>query len=87
MKRIFIILFVFILFPSNLFAKSPFDHKKSYDRVLPQIKVRVLPSKPVIFPGEEFKFYISVVLEEGWHIYSLSPFAGNEMLGTKNKTF
>ena len=83
MKRIFIILFVFIYFPSHLFAKSPFDHKKNHDSVLPRIKIEVLPSKSVILPGEEFKFYISVILGEGWHIYSLSPFPGNEMLKTK----
>ena len=83
MKRIFIILFVFIFFPSYLFAKSPFDYKKNHDPVIPRIKIKVLPSKSVILPGEEFKFYISVILEEGWHIYSLSPFAGNKMLETK----
>ena len=83
MKRIFIILFVFILSSSHLFAKSPFDHKDSYDPVLSRIKIKVLPSKSVLFPGEEFKFYISVILEEGWHIYSLSPFARNKMLETK----
>ena len=83
MKRIFIILFVFIFFPSHLFAKSPFDNKKSHDLVLPRIKIKVLPSKSVILPGEEFKFYISVIIHEGWHIYSLSPFAGNKMLETK----
>ncbi len=83
MKRIFLILFVFILFPSYLFAKSPFDNKKEYDPVLPRIKIKVLPSKSVILPGEEFKFYISIILEEGWHIYSLFPSAGNKMLETK----
>ena len=81
MKRIFIILFVFIFFPSHLFAKSPFDRKQ--DTFPPSIKVSVLPSKSVVFPGEEFKFYISVILGVGWHIYSLSPFPGNEMLKTK----
>ena len=83
MKRIFIILFVFIFFPSHLFAKSPFNNKNNYDPVLPRIKVQVLPSKSVLFRGEEFKFYISVILAEGWHIYSLSPFAENKMLKTK----
>ena len=83
MKRIFIILFVFVFFPSQLFSKSPFDYKKNHDPVLPRIKIKVLPSKSVILPGEEFKFYISVILEEGWHIYSLSPFLGNKMLETK----
>ena len=83
MKRIFIILFVFIFFPSYLFAKSPFDYKKNHDPVIPRIKIKVLTSKTVILTGEEFKFYISVILNEGWHIYSLSPFAGNKMLETK----
>ena len=83
MKRIFIILFVFIFFPSHLFSQSPFDHKKNDDSFLPGIKIKVLPSKSVILPGEEFKLYISIILEEGWHIYSLSPFLGNKMLKTK----
>lgn len=81
MKRVLIILFVFILLPSSLFAKSPFDSKQ--DPFPPSIKVSVLPSKPVVFPGQEFKFYVSVIVEEGWHIYSLSPFPGNELLQTK----
>ena len=81
MKRVLIILFVFILLPSSLFAKSPFDSRQ--DPFPPSIKVSVLPSKPVVFPGQEFKFYVSVIVEEGWHIYSLSPFPGNELLQTK----
>ena len=83
MKRVFIILFVFIFFPSHLIAKSPFDQKKNHYPILPRIKINVLASKSVILPGEEFNFYISVILREGWHIYSLSPFAGNKMLETK----
>ena len=81
MKRIFIILFVFIFFPSSLTAKSPFD-RKQYP-IPPSIKVSVLSSKSVVFPGEEFKLYVSVIIEEGWHIYSLSPFPESELLETK----
>ena len=81
MKRVLIILFVFIFFSSLLFAKSPFDVKQK--TFSPSIKVSVLPSKSVVLPGEEFKFYISVIVEEGWHIYSLSPFKGSELLKTR----
>ena len=37
----------------------------------------------MVFPGEEFKFYMSVLIEEGWHIYSLLPLKGSELLATK----
>ena len=83
MKRIFIILFVVIFFPSHLIAQSPFDWKKNNSPVPPLIRVKAMPGKSLVFPGEEFKFYISVIIEEGWHIYSLSSFAGSELLETK----
>jgi hypothetical protein len=37
----------------------------------------------MVFPGEEFKLYMSVLIEEGWHIYSLLPLKGSELLATK----
>ena len=81
MKRVLIILFVFVFFPSLLFSKSPFDRK--INLFPPSIKVSAVPSKSVVIAGEEFKFYISVILEKGWHIYSLFPFEGSEMMKTK----
>jgi DsbC/DsbD-like thiol-disulfide interchange protein len=80
MKRVLIILIFIFLFPSVLFAIPPFDRSQA---ALPQIKINVLTSKSVVFPGEEFKFYMSILIEEGWHIYSLSPLRGNELLATQ----
>jgi DsbC/DsbD-like thiol-disulfide interchange protein len=80
MKRVLTILILIFLFPLTLFANPPFDRLQA---ALPQIKIDVLTSKSVVFPGEEFKFYMSVFIEEGWHIYSLSPLKGNELLSTQ----
>jgi hypothetical protein len=80
MKRVLIILIFIFLFPLVLFANPPFDHLQP---ALPQIKINVLTSKSMVFPGEEFKFYMSVLIEEGWHIYSLLPLKGSELLATK----
>jgi DsbC/DsbD-like thiol-disulfide interchange protein len=79
MKRVLTILVLIFLFPLALFANPPFDRLQP---ALPQIKINVLTSKSMVFPGEEFKFYISVLIEEGWHIYSLSPLKENELLST-----
>ena len=83
MKRVFIILF--ILFSSSLpvFAKSPFDQLENSNPLYPPIKVSVLTNKSLVFPGEEFKFHLSIIVKTGWHIYSLSPLAGNEFLATQ----
>ena len=80
MKRVLIILILIFLFPLVLFANSPFVRLQP---ALPQIKINVLTSKSMVFPGEEFKFYMSVLIEEGWHIYSLLPLKGSELLATK----
>jgi hypothetical protein len=80
MKRVLIILIFIFLFPLALFANSPFDGPQA---ALPQIKINVLTSKSVVYPSEEFKLYMSILIEEGWHIYSLSPLRGNELLATQ----
>ena len=80
MKRVLIILIFIFLFPLVLFANPLFDRLQP---ALPQIKINVLTSKSMVFPGEEFKFYMSVLIEEGWHIYSLLPLKGSELLATK----
>ena len=80
MKRVLIILIFIFLLPLVLFANPPFDRLQP---ALPQIKINVLTSKSMVFPGEEFKFYMSVLIEEGWHIYSLLPLKGSELLATK----
>ena len=80
MKRVLIILIFIFLFPLALFASPPFDRPQA---ALPKIKINVLTSKSVVFQGDEFKFYMSIVIEDGWHIYSLSPLRGNELLATQ----
>lgn len=80
MKRVLIILILIFLFPPALFATPRFDRLQV---ALPQIKINVLTNKSVVFPGEKFKFYMSVLIEEGWHIYSLSPLKGRELLATQ----
>ena len=83
MKRVFIILL--ILFSSSLpvFAKPPFDKFKDPNLLYPPIKIRALANKSLVAPGEEFIFHLSVIVKTGWHIYSLSPLAGNEFLATQ----
>ena len=83
MKRVFIILL--ILFSSSLpvFAKPPFDKLKDPNPLYPPIKVSALTNKSLVIPGEEFIFHLSVIVKTGWHIYSLSPLAGNEFLATQ----
>jgi hypothetical protein len=80
MKRVLIVLIFIFLFPLALFANPPFDSSQA---ALPKIKINVLTSKSVVFPSNEFKFYMSLLIEEGWHIYSLSPLRGNELLATQ----
>jgi hypothetical protein len=80
MKRVLIVLVLIFLFPLALFANPPFDRSQAS---LPQIKINVLTSKSVVFPGEEFKLYMYVLIEEGWHIYSLLPLKGSELLATQ----
>lgn len=82
MKRVLVILFLLFSFPLSLFAKSPFDRLQNSDPLLTPIKLSVLTSKSKVLPGEEFRFHISIIVEEGWHIYSLYPFAGSEPLAT-----
>jgi DsbC/DsbD-like thiol-disulfide interchange protein len=80
MKRVLILLIFIFLFPQALFATPIFNGSKA---VLPQIKINVLTNKSVVFPGEKFKFFMSVLIEEGWHIYSLLPLKGSELLATQ----
>ncbi len=66
-----------------LFAKSPFDQLGNSNPLYIPIKVSAITNKSVVFPGEEFKFHLSIIVKTGWHIYSLSPLEGNEFLRTQ----
>jgi len=83
MKRVFIILFIILSSSLPLFAKSLFDQLENSNPLHTPIKVSALTSKSVVFPGDEFKFYLSIIVKTGWHIYSLSPLEGNEFLRTQ----
>ena len=80
MKRVLILLVFISLFPYVLFANPLFNRTPA---VLPQIKINVLTSKSMVYPGEKFKFFVSVLIEEGWHIYSILPLKGSELLATQ----
>ena len=80
MKRVLILLIFIFLFPHALFANPLLNRTQA---VLPQIKINVLTSNSMVYPGEKFKFFVSVLIEEGWHIYSLLPLKGSELLATQ----
>ena len=80
MKRVLILLILIFLFPHILFATPLFNRSQV---VLPQIKIKVLTNKSMVYPGEKFKFFVSVLIEEGWHIYSILPLKGSELLATQ----
>jgi len=81
MKRIFLILLLLFTFSFPVFSESPFGGLKNPD-ILP-IKVSVLVDKALVSQREKFKLHLSVLVEEGWHIYSLQPFQGSEPLATQ----
>ena len=83
MKRVFIILLILFLSVLPVFAKPPFDKLKNPNLLYPPIKISALANKSLVIPGEEFIFHLSVIVKTGWHIYSLSPLAGNEFLATQ----
>jgi hypothetical protein len=83
MKRVFIILFIIFSSSFPLFAKSPFDQLENSNPLYTPIKISALTNKSVVFPGDEFKFYLSIIVKTSWHIYSLSPLEGNEFLKTQ----
>jgi DsbC/DsbD-like thiol-disulfide interchange protein len=49
----------------------------------PGIKLNVMMGRDPAYPGDRFKLYMSVQIKEGWHIYSLHPMDGNELLATQ----
>ena len=49
----------------------------------PRIKLNTMADRDPVYPGDGFKLYLSVQIEEGWHIYSLQPLDGNELLATQ----
>ena len=83
MKRIFLTLLFLFLSPFSVIAESPFGSLKRSDLFLPSIKINVLTNKTFVSQGEKFKFHLSILIDKGWHIYSLRPFQGSESLVTQ----
>ena len=79
MIRILILFLAGMLVPVHVFA-DPFSSPLSSG---PALKLRVLTDKGLVHSGDQFKLYLSVQIEEGWHIYSLEPLDGNDMLATQ----
>ena len=71
------------LSPFSVIAESPFGSLKRSDLFLPSIKINVLTNKNFVSQGEKFKFHLSILIDKGWHIYSLRPFQGSESLVTQ----
>ena len=83
MKRIFLTLLFLFLSPFSVIAESPFGSLKRSDLFLPSIKINVLTNKTFVSQGEQFKFHLSILIDKGWHIYSLKPFQGSKSLTTQ----
>ena len=77
-----ILIFVLAIFPVSVFAKS-FPFSKSNISSNPSVKLNMTIDRDLAYPGDHFKLYLSVQIEEGWHIYSLRPMDGNELLATQ----
>ena len=82
MTRILIIILAGLIAPVLAFAEpSPFSSPNVSSG--PSIKLNMLVDRNPAYPGDRFKLYMSVQIEEGWHIYSLQPMDGNELLATQ----
>ena len=76
-----ILIFILVLFPTHLYAEpSPFSTPLPSG---PGITLSALTDRDSVYPGDRFDLYLSVQIEEGWHIYSLQPLDGNELLATQ----
>lgn len=81
MLRILILILAGIFAPIHLFADPvPFS---SLLPSSPRLQLSTLADRELVYPGDQFKLYLSVQIEAGWHIYSLQPLEGNEMLATQ----
>ena len=79
-----ICVFILAFVPTSVFAE-PFSFPSSELPVGPRVKLSALVDRDFAYPGDHFKLYLSVQIEEGWHIYSLQPMQGNELLATRIK--
>jgi hypothetical protein len=82
MIRILIFIMAGLIFPVLAFAELfPFSSPSASSG--PGIKLNLIMDRDFAKPGDRFKLYMSVQIEEGWHIYSLKPMDYNELLATQ----
>ena len=82
MIRNLIFILASIFFSGQGFAQSsPFLNPPS--SFSPKLQIESLINKNPVSPGESFRIYLSVQIEEGWHVYALKPLPGNELLATQ----
>jgi hypothetical protein len=82
MTRILIFILAGLIAPVFAFTEpSPFSSQSVSSG--PGIKLNMIMDRDPAYPGDRFKLYMSVQIEEGWHIYSLQPMDGNELLATR----
>ena len=82
MIRILVVILAFLVIPLLAFA-DPSVFSRSTVSSGPGIKIDTMIDRDLAYPGDRFKLYMSVQIEEGWHIYSLQPMDGNELLATQ----
>ncbi len=71
-----------MIIPVSIFAE-PIPFLASDAPSGPRIKLSTVTDRDSVYSGDRFKLYLSVQIEEGWHIYSLQPLDGNELLATQ----
>lgn len=74
---VFTLATLFVYIPAE---STPFPAFKSLG---PRIKLNAMTDRDSVHSGDEIRLYLSVQIEEGWHIYSLHPLDGNELLATQ----
>ena len=77
-----ILLFILAISPVSVYAK-PFLFSDLNTSSNPSVELDLTIDTDIAYPGDYFKLYLSVQIEEGWHIYSLQPMDGNELLATQ----
>jgi hypothetical protein len=82
MIRILVFIMAGLISPVLVYA-VPFPFSSPSVSFGPGIKLNMMVDRDPAYPGDRFKLYMSVQIEESWHIYSLQPMDGNELLATQ----
>ncbi len=82
MIRILTFILAGMIVPVSIFAEFiPFSAPSTPSG--PKIRLFTVTDKDPVYSGGRFKLYLSALIGEGWHIYSLQPLDGNELLATQ----